>query len=120
MRSPSPLSLDVVEHNLAELSQELSEVTTRLYSATRDAAMARWTYRVAHARALLAAKGTVAEKDAMATVECSRELERRELTEAVEDSLRVASSNLRAQLSGMQSLANGLRSAVVHASGVGS
>lgn len=119
MRSPSPLSLDVVEQNLAELSAELSQASSDLYGASRRAATARHAYRVAHARAFLAAKGTEKARDAQATLDAADELHARELECAVEDSLKVSCSNLRAQLSGMQSLANGLRAAVVHATGVG-
>lgn len=120
MRSPSPLSLAVVEQNLAELSQELSQATSDLYGASRRAATARHAYRVAHAKAFLAAKGTEKARDSQATLDAADQLHARELECAVEDSLKVACSNLRSQLSGMQSLASGLRSAVVHASGVGS
>jgi hypothetical protein len=120
MRSPDPLSQSVVEQNIADLSGELSQATSDLYSATRRAATARHAYRVAHARALLDATGTEKARDAAATLAASDQLLDRELAGAVEDQLKIACANLRAQLSGMQSLASNLRGAIMHSSGVGS
>lgn len=120
MRSPEPLSQHDVERNLVELSAELSQATSDLYSATRKAAVARHAYRVAHARAFLDATGTEKARDATATIASSDQLLDRELACAVEDQLKVACSNLRAQLEGMRSLNTNLREAVVHATGRGS
>lgn len=117
--SPDPLSQAVVEQNIAELSAELSQATSDLYSASRRAATARHAYRVAHARAFLDAEGTEKARDAQATIASSDQLLDRELATAVEDQLKIACANLRAQLSGMQSLSSNLRAAVVHAAGVG-
>lgn len=118
--SPDPMAQATVERNISELSSELGQATSDLYSATRRAATARHAYRVAHARALLDTDGTVAERDAKATLAASDQLLDRELAGAVEDQLKIACANLRAQLSGMQSLASNLRAAVTYSSGVGS
>lgn len=118
--SPDPISQSVVEQNILELAQELSQATSDLYSAARRAAGARHTYRVAHARAFLASDGTEKAREAAATVASSDQLLDRELANAVEDQLKVACANLRAQLEGMRSLNSNLRSAITHASGVGS
>lgn len=120
MRNPDPLSQHDVERNLVELSSELSQATSDLYSASRKAAVARHAYRVAHARAFLDATGTEKARDAAATIASSDRLLDRELACAVEDQLKVACSNLRAQLEGMRSLNTNLREAVVHATGRGS
>jgi hypothetical protein len=121
MRSPDPLSQHDVERNIVELSGELSQATSDLYSATRKAAVARhaYAYRVAHARAFLDAEGTEKARDAAATIASSDQLLDRELSGAVEDQLKIACSNLRAQLEGMRSLNTNLRSAVTHSPGVG-
>lgn len=119
MRSPDPISQSVVERNIIDLAAELGQLTSDLYSAARKAAVARHAYRVAHARALLEAEGTVAEREARATVAASDQLLDRELACAVEDQLKIAASNLRAQLEGNRSLAANLRYAIDHSSGRG-
>lgn len=119
MRSPDPLSQHDVERNIVELSGELSQATSDLYSATRKAAVARHAYRVAHARAFLDAEGTEKARDAAATIASSDQLLDRELSGAVEDQLKIACANLRAQLEGMRSLNTNLRQAVVSSPGVG-
>lgn len=122
MRNPDPLSQAVVEANIQDLCAELSEVTSRLYDAAQRAANARHAYRVAYARGILGApKGaTIPEREASAQLVSANELHERELACAVEDQLKVACSNLRAQLEGMRSLNTNLREAVVHATGRGS
>src|SRR5262245_21162293 len=109
MDSPDPLSQHVIEQNILDLSGELSQSTSDLYSATRRAATSRHAYRVAYARALLDATGTVAEREARATLASSDQLLDRELANAVEDQLKVACANLRAQLEGMRSLNTNIR-----------
>lgn len=117
--SPDPLSQSIVEQNIVELSGELAQATSDLYSASRRAATARHAYRVAHARAFLDATGTEKARDAQATIASSDQLLDRELACAVEDQLKIACSNLRSQLEGMRSLNTNIRAAVVHSSGVG-
>lgn len=119
MDSPDPLAQATVERNISELSSELGEITTKLYAAAREAAVARHAYRVAFARALLKAEGTVADKEAIATVESSSHLLERELAVAVEDSLKESGRNVRAQLEGQRSLCANLRGAITYASGQG-
>lgn len=122
MRNPDPLSQHVVEQNILELAGELSDVTSRLYDAAQRAANARHAYRVAYAKGILGApKGaTVPEREASAQLVSADELLEREVATALEDSLKVAASNLRAQLGGMQSLGANIRAAIDHSAGRGS
>lgn len=117
--SPDPLSQLEVEGRIAALCRDLNQVTIDLHDAAQAAAQARYEYRVAHARAVIHASGTVAEREAKATLEVSDLLQRRELAEAVERSKSEAGRNVRAQLEGMRSLLVGMRAAVSHASGIG-
>lgn len=121
MRSPDPLSQHVVEQNIRDLCAELSDVTAKLYDAAQRAANARHAYRVAYARGILGApKGaTIPEREASAQLVSADELHERELACAVEDSLKVAGANLRAQLEGNRSLAANIREAIVHSTGRG-
>lgn len=114
-----PHSQAAVESAISGLRRELSRITTELYAASSRAAEARYQWRVGQARAFLESTGTVAEREARATLVAEDQLHEKELACAVEDSLKVAAANVRSQLAGLQSLAANTRAAVLHSSGTG-
>lgn len=71
-----------------------------------EAAGAEVDYKKAHAIAVLKSKeGTVAEREAAATLSSDEELRKRRSAEAVRDACLEAMRSLRAQLSALQTLA---------------
>lgn len=113
------MSLDPATLNPAQVEAELLRFVGLLERATQEtakrgkaAALAETAHRVAHARALLAAEGTVAERDAQATLSTETELLARRLAEASLDAARDASRNLREQLGAMRTINANLRELV--------
>lgn len=114
-----PLSQARVEKNISELGSELSKITAELYDASRNAAQARHEYRVAYARAYLDASGPIPQREAQAILTSEDALLHREVLCALEESLKEAGRNVRAQLEGQRSLAANIRGAITYASGEG-
>lgn len=113
-----PAQVDV-EAEILRLSELAEKVTTALAkraveSAERDAA-----YRSAHARAVLASAGTVAEREAAAVIASEAQYLDRRLAEAKLDAAKEAGRNYRAQLDALRSINANLRGAISHAEGVG-
>ncbi len=83
----------------------LEEKTDEYRTLAVDAAHYEVAYKRAFAVELLKAKeGTVAEREATATLKCSEELSLRKSSEAVKDACLEAMRSLRAQISALQSL----------------
>ena len=70
-----------------------------------EAAEAEVDYKKSYAMALLKADGTVAERDAQATLTSDEALRKRRCAEATRDSCLEAMRSIRAQLSALQTLA---------------
>lgn len=84
----------------------LLELRTDEYRALAvEAAQAEVDYKKAYAVAHLKATGTVAEREAEATIKADEELRKRRSAEAVRDACLEAMRSLRAQLSALQTLA---------------
>ncbi len=81
---------------------ELRTDEYRVYAV--EAATAEVDYKKAFALALLRADGSVAQREAEATLKADEELRKRRAAEAVRDSCLEAMRSLRAQLSAYQSL----------------
>lgn len=92
------------EAELRRLAHKLEERTDALAGLLHAAAEADVTYRIAYSKALLAASGTVAEKEAQATLACEKQLWTRKTAEATADACREAVRSLRDQLSAVQSV----------------
>ncbi len=81
---------------------ELKTDEYRVYAV--EAAEAEVDYKKSFALALLRADGSVAQREAEATLKADEELRKRRAAEAVRDSCLEAMRSLRAQLSAYQSL----------------
>jgi hypothetical protein len=100
-----PVTPHQVEAELRRLAHKLEERTDALAGLLQAGAEADVAYRLAYAKALLAAEGTtVAEREARATLATQVELTDRKTTEAVADAGREAVRSLRDQLSAVQSV----------------
>ena len=115
------MSLDPAVLNPAAVEAELIRFVSLLEKATQEtarrgkrAAEAEVAYRVAFAKAILVAEGTVAERDAHATIVTERELLARRLHEASLDAARDASRNLREQLGALRTVNANLRELIQH------
>jgi hypothetical protein len=115
----NPLSQLEVEQSIAHYKRRLQEVTTEVASRARAAAAADADYKVAHAKAFLAAEGTKDERMSTASVECDDLYRARKHAEALLLSAQEAGRNARAALEGDRSLAANVRQAVEHPTGVG-
>ncbi len=82
---------------------ELRTDEYRVYAV--EAAEAEVDYKKSFALALLRADGSVAQREAEATLKADEELRKRRAAEAVRDSCLEAMRSLRAQLSALQTLA---------------
>lgn len=104
-----PLNQVQVEDEIYRLAALAEQTTHDMARHAQEAAEARTEYKVAQARALLAASGTVAEKEAQATVATASLLKAREDAEAVERATQEAGRNYRAQLDSLRSINANLR-----------
>jgi hypothetical protein len=101
----APVTPHQAETELCRLARKLEERTGALADLLQTAAAADVSYRLAFAKALLAAEGaTVAEREARATLATEAELRERRTTDAVADACREAVRSLRDQLSAVQSV----------------
>lgn len=93
----------------------LETATTKVAKRGRAAAEADADYKIAFAKALLASEGTVAERDAQATVATQQEYRAKRAAEAVLEAAKEASRNMREQLGALRSVMANLRSLLEHA-----
>jgi hypothetical protein len=100
----TPVTPVQTEAELRRLARKLEAKTDSLADLLVAAAKEDVNYRISHARALLAADGTVQERDAIAVLAVADELTNRKITEAVADAARESVRSLRDQLSAVQSV----------------
>jgi hypothetical protein len=97
---------------LLRLSRLLDEALAYAKGAAMEYAEGEDAYRMARSKALLNAEGTVAEKTARADLETSAERRRAHLAEVMKQVAIEAIRSRRAQLSALQTIANGIRSEI--------
>jgi hypothetical protein len=140
-----PTSQDQVERRIVALSDQLSAITDDVMHANETAAKAdaRWRlekaktklrYEFARAqvrRELKGHSGTEAEKEAQVLQYCEKEYtamvlaehgelyEDKKAAEAVANSIREKGENVRASLSGLQTIARNIRTAIDYSHGRG-
>lgn len=105
----NPIAQADVEAEIMRLSSLAEKVTHELAKRARAAAEADVAYKVAHAKALLAAEGAQYVRDAEATVRSERELTEKRATEALLLAAQEAGRNYRAQLDALRSINANLR-----------
>jgi len=106
------LSQVEVEQELMRLSQMAEKALQELAKRARAAAEAEVAHKVARAKALLAAEGTVAEREALADVQTERLFLQRRMAEALLLSAQEAGRTYRAQLEAIRSVNVNLRGLV--------
>jgi hypothetical protein len=101
----APVTPAAVEAELRRLAHKLEDRTDALAGLLKTAAEADVEHKLAYAKAILKAEGgTVAEREAAATLAVEAELRDRKASEAVADACREAVRSLRDQLSAVQSV----------------
>lgn len=116
---PDPMAQADVERLISQLMSAAGKVTVEVGERARAAAEADTTYRVAYAKAFLAAEGPVAVREATATVACEKELHDRKLADGLLLSAQEAGRNARARLEAARTLCANLRDSIAHATGYG-
>lgn len=106
---PANLSPADIDTDILRLSRACEETTHDLAKASRRAATAVTRYKVEHAKAHLRAEGTVADREAHATVDTATELHDAEIAKALEKAAQEAGRNYRAQLDALRTIAANLR-----------
>ena len=99
------ITADRVVDELRRLTHKLEAETDQLADRLQAAAVADATHKIAYAKALLRAEGTVAEREARAVLASESELLAKRTSEAAADACREAVRALRDQLSAVQSVA---------------
>jgi hypothetical protein len=108
------LSQEQVEAEIVRLSGLAEKVTTAMARRAVDAANADATYKCEFAKALLQTEGTVAEREAQATIATQNEYRAYRITEAKFKTASEAGRNYRAQLDALRSLNTNLRALVTN------
>lgn len=119
---PDPLAQVEVEREIMRLSRVLTEITEDVAEAATEQARTEVAFKVAHARAILAARdesGTVQVKEAMAHDACASEFEAMKMAEAVYKACQESGRNVRSQLDALRSINANVRAAVTWAHGEG-
>lgn len=106
------LTQRAVEDEIQRLCQRAEDVTSALATRAREAAEADARYKVAHAKAFLAAEGAVATREAEAAVVTADEYQGKKVAEALLLSAQEAGRNCRAQLDSLRSINSNLRGVV--------
>ena len=106
------LSQEQVESEIVRLSSLAEKVTTAMARRAVDAAEADAAYKCAFAKALLQTEGTVAEREAQATVATQNEYREYRITDARFKAAQEAGRNYRAQLDALRSINANLRALV--------
>jgi hypothetical protein len=101
----TPVTPHAAESELRRLARKLEAKTDALAELLTAAAEADVTHKISYARALLRADaGTVAEREAHATIAVESELTARKITEAIADAARESVRSLRDQLDAVRSI----------------
>jgi hypothetical protein len=101
-----------VENEIMRLSGLAEKVTLEMAKRAQASAEADADYKVAHAKAFLAADGSVAVREAIAAVETETLYRDRKIAEAKLLSAQEAGRNYRAQLDSLRSVNSNLRALV--------
>lgn len=117
--SSGPLTQVEVESEIRRMSDRAEDITHQMRKRAEAAAKADVAFKVAHAKALLVAEGTVDERKAQAVIACEQELWAQKETEALLDSCKEAGRNCREQMASLRSINVNLRDSIVSASGIG-
>ena len=97
-----PLDIESILEKLVDATEALDEIW-------KDAANAEIIHKTAYAKAYLKAEGTIAEREAQATVDVDAEFVDRRMADARLGVQRELLSSLRAQLDGVRSLNANMR-----------
>lgn len=116
---PATLSPPIVEAEILRFVGLLERATQAVAKRGRASAEADADYRLAYAKAILDAEGTVQEREAQATVATQAEYRTRKIAEASLDAARDAGRSMREQLGALRSVNANLRPLVDHALGEG-
>ena len=106
------LSQETVESEIARLSELAEKALTKMAHRAIDAAHADATYKCEFAKALLETEGTVAEREAQATVATQEKYREYRITEARFKAAQEAGRTYRAQLEALRSINANLRALV--------
>lgn len=112
---PQTLNPILVQAEIMRFVGLLETATTAVAKRGRAAAEADANYKIAFAQAVLQTEGTVAERDAMATVATQDEYRAKRAAEAVLEAAKEASRNMREQLGALRTVAANLRDLLEHA-----
>ena len=107
-----------VEREIMRLAGLAERVTSEMAKRARHAAETDADYKAAAAKAFLKADGPVAEREAVAQVECETLYRDRRIAEALLQSAVEAGRNYRAQLDALRSINANLRFEMANATGV--
>lgn len=94
---------------IQRLQQALVSKTHKLAVNLTKAGEAKVAYRIAYAGALLEAEGSVAQREAEATLACAEQLTAMEMTAAVADASRESVRSIRDALNAAQSVSSMLK-----------
>ena len=100
----APITQHEVEALLLDENGALDKITSAVAKRARDRAEKRVAWKVGYARAFLAGTGTVAEREAQATVAAESEMLDYEMADAVLVAAREAGSNEREKASNTRSV----------------
>ena len=98
-----------IEREIARLLEACDLVITKIAERARAAAEADATYKEKHAKAFLLAEGSVAVREALATVDTATEYRDRKIAEALLLAAQEAGRNYRSQLDALRSLNTNVR-----------
>lgn len=115
----NPMAQAEAESEILRLSRVLTKVTEDVADASTESARAEHAYKVAYARAIYQATGTVVEKEASATIATEAELLRHKLADAVLKANQESGRNVRAQLDALRSVNSNIRASVAYPTGRG-
>lgn len=107
-----PITQAHVESEIVRLSERAEKVTHEVAKRARADAEADVAYKVALARAYLAAEGPVAQREAEALVACEAEYAAHRGAEAVLKAAVEAGRNVRSQLDALRSINANVRAQV--------
>lgn len=98
-----------IEEQIMAVSNDLEEATIEYEQRARTAAVAEVTHKVAQAKAFVGAEGSVAQREALATLAVEHLLMDRQVASAVLASHKEAMNTLRARLDALRSLSASVR-----------
>lgn len=111
--SDEPIAQVDIEREIVRLSGLLEKATHAVRTRGQELAHARTAFKVAYAKALLVAEGTVPVREAEATVATEEVFLAYQLAEALLESAKEGGRNMREQLGSLRTLAANQRALVV-------